>query len=485
MLIPLLGRRHAEERLRQSEDRLRALADGLEGRAACMLDAAGHIVSWSAACERLYGHGAAEIVGRPHTLLHDEESGEGWQRRSDGSRFWGRVAITPVQEVPRSAERFCMVVDDLTRAREAAETGAVLRALLANSPSLVFAKDRDGRYRHVNDRYVRAMGLQPGDILARTDAEVFGHEHAAKHVATDVRILETGEPVEFEESAQHEDGLHTMLVRKFPIRDATGVICGIGGVITDVSARRRAEDEIERLKGELTERSAQIVSANRELESFTYTVSHDLRAPLRHINSFAQLILEESGDRVTPEMARHLGVISRSAVKLGRLIDDLLHFSRMNRLDLRREFVDLNRVVADARRDFEDELGSRRVEWKIGELPTVHADAALMRVVYTQLISNAVKFTRHRDPAVIEIDARAGDRDEVIVRVKDNGAGFDPLFKHKLFGIFQRLHHESEFEGVGIGLATVKRIVERHGGRVWAEGALDAGACIYIALRKA
>lgn len=393
MLIPLgVSRRHAQERLRRSEERFSALVDSLADHAVCILDGSGKISSWTGAAERMYGYPADAILGHPHSILYaraDAERGkpahdldaassrgrfeqEGWQQRRDGSAFWARTVIAPLGSGTHG--EFCMVAQDLTERRGA-----------------------------------------------------------------DERVRE---------------------------------------------GEARLREEVQRLKGELAERASQIVAANRELESFTYTVSHDLRGPLRHINSFAKLIIEESGDKVTPEMGRHLGIISRSAVKLGRLIDDLLHFSRMNRLDLRKEFVDLNRVVAEARREFEDELGSRRIEWKIGELPTVHADGPLMRVVFTQLISNAVKFTRHRDPGVIEIDARPGEKDEVILRVKDNGAGFDPLFKHKLFGIFQRLHHESEFEGVGIGLATVKRVIERHGGRVWAEGALDAGVGIYVALNK-
>jgi light-regulated signal transduction histidine kinase (bacteriophytochrome) len=263
-------------------------------------------------------------------------------------------------------------------------------------------------------------------------------------------------------------------------------------VIQDLSQARlsgeraeRAEQQVEQLSEELAQRRTQLADAQRELESLTYAVSHDMRAPLRHINSFARLILEESGTQINPEMARQLEAIARSAVRLGHLIDDLLHFSRMNRLDLHKEFVDLNRLAAQARSDFEEETASQRVQWRIADLPVVHADAALMRVVFALLLSNALKFTRHRDPAVIEIDAPPAQGDETIIRVRDNGAGFDPLFKHKLFGVFQRLHHESEFEGAGIGLATVKRIIERHGGRVWADGAVDQGASVFIALKKA
>jgi PAS domain S-box-containing protein len=274
------------------------------------------------------------------------------------------------------------------------------------------------------------------------------------------------------------------------LRDAGGNTEGYCRVTHDLTEAQlaleraeRAEAEVARLNAELAQRSAQLDAANRELESLTYAVSHDLRGPLRHINSFARLIMEESGERLSGDTMRHLDIIARSAVKLGRLIDDLLHFSRMSRLDLRREFVDLNRLAAQARNQFEDELASRRVEWQMADLPVVHADPALMRVVFTLLISNAVKFTRGRDPAVIAIDAQA-QNGEIVIRIRDNGAGFDQLFGHKLFGAFQRLHHESEFEGIGMGLATVKRIIERHGGRVWAEGAVDAGASIYIALKK-
>jgi PAS domain S-box-containing protein len=509
MLIPLpSGRRQVEEQLRQSEDRWRALVENIAGHAVCTLDGAGNINGWNAACKDLYGFGADDITGRPLARLYpsDDVAGgkpgldlqkaasqgrseqEGWRLRQNGSLFWGRVAIVALRDASGRPDGYCMVTQDLTGTRAGAlridQCESRLQALMQNAPSPMFIKDMEGRYVHVNDRFARALGLKPHEVLSRTDADVLPPARAAKSAAIDARVVETGLPVEFEETVQHADGLHTLAGRKFPIFDAGGRMAGIGGILRNVTARLRAEQEVRRLNEELVQRNAQISAANRELESFTYTVSHDLRAPLRHINSFARLILEDTGERLGAETARYLNMIARSAVKLGRLIDDLLHFSRMNRLDLRKEFVDLNRIVAEARRNFEDELASRRVEWKLAELPTVHADAALMRVVFTLLISNAVKFTRDRDPAIIEIDSRAGDPDEAVIRVKDNGAGFDPLFKHKLFGIFQRLHHESEFEGVGIGLATVKRIIERHGGRVWAEGAIDAGASVFIALNR-
>ena len=353
--------------------------------------------------------------------------------------------------------------------------------------------DASGQVSRWNPGCEKIHGYRTEQILGRPAATFY--PRAEVEIGTPARVLAVAASngrSEWEGSSLRQDG-STFWARVVvgALRDPSGETEGYCMLTQDVTENRaaaeraeRAEQQIKQLNEELAQRSAQLAAANGELESLTYAVSHDLRAPLRHINSFARLIMEESGERISPDMARHLEAIARSAVRLGGLIDDLLHFSRMNRLDLRKEFVDLNRLAAQARSELEEEPGARRVEWKIADLPMVHADAALMRVVFTLVLSNALKFTRHRDPAVIEIDAPPADTDETVIRIRDNGAGFDPLFKHKLFRVFQRLHHESEFEGAGIGLATVKRIIERHGGRVWAEGAVDEGASIFIALRK-
>lgn len=254
------------------------------------------------------------------------------------------------------------------------------------------------------------------------------------------------------------------------------------------AAARQAEQETERLNAELEQRvhdrTAQLESVNKELESFSYSVSHDLRAPLRHISGFVELLRERIQDTVDDESLRYLATVSQSAVRLGNLIDELLAFSRIGRTDLRTGSVDLSRLVAEIRRDMASDMKGRLIEWTVGEIPSVQGDATLLKLVMSNLLSNAVKFSRDRRPARITIGSlpRQHPQDPVTVFVRDNGAGFDQAYADKLFGVFQRLHTSEEFEGTGIGLANVRRIIQRHGGSTWAEGEVDAGATIYFTL---
>ena len=234
------------------------------------------------------------------------------------------------------------------------------------------------------------------------------------------------------------------------------------------SASASLQDLNNSLEQRVAERTAQLSEANSELEAFSYSVSHDLRTPLRHILGFADLLKRESGEGATPKAARYLKVIGESAERMNRLIDDLLEFSRTSRAELRRGPVDLERLVQSVRADLAPDQGERSVEWRIGSLPAVIGDVGLLRQVFDNLLSNALKYTRTRQTALIEVTARQQGR-EVWLSVRDNGVGFDPEYISRLFGVFQRLHRSDEFEGTGIGLANVRRIVARHGGRVWAE----------------
>ena len=243
--------------------------------------------------------------------------------------------------------------------------------------------------------------------------------------------------------------------------------------------RRRQAVEASLLKSEEA-----LVAANKELEAFSYSVSHDLRAPLRHVAGFVQLLQSNAKGRLDETGARYLEVIAGAAKKMGELIDDLLSFSRTGRAQMHLEAVPLGPLVDECRRELEPETGGRAIEWKIGELPEVAADRALLRQVMANLLGNAVKYSGKKAKAVVEVSSRR-DGKEHVVCVRDNGAGFDMKYADKLFGVFQRLHSQTEFEGTGIGLANVRRIVVRHGGRTWAEGAVDQGAAFYFTLPAA
>ena len=235
---------------------------------------------------------------------------------------------------------------------------------------------------------------------------------------------------------------------------------------------------------ELGERSDQLAAANKELEAFSYSVSHDLRAPLRHVSGFTDLLEKSPGPEFNEQRRRYLRVISESAVKMGELIDALLVFSRMGRAEMLNTRVDLNAIVRQAQRDVMQAEPGRSVEWTLGKLPTVPGDPAMLQLVFTNLLSNALKYSRTQQTATIEVGNGNGAGSESVVYVKDNGVGFDMTYASRLFGVFQRLHRTEDFEGTGIGLANVQRIVLRHGGRVWAESEIGKGATFFVALPK-
>jgi PAS domain S-box-containing protein len=249
---------------------------------------------------------------------------------------------------------------------------------------------------------------------------------------------------------------------------------------------KRAEGEIRILNQELEERvfdrTAELAAANQELEAFAYSVSHDLRAPVRHINGFLELLNKEAGTALDEKSRHYMDTISDASRKMGLLIDDLLSFSRMGHYAMSSQKVELGPLVGDVIRELEPDTVDRTIDWRIDDLPTVEGDTAMLRIVLTNLIANALKFTRTREQARIEFGHIPGHASEAVIFVRDNGVGFDMAYADKLFGVFQRLHRAEDFEGTGIGLANVRRIIARHGGRTWAEGKIDRGATFYFAL---
>jgi signal transduction histidine kinase len=242
-----------------------------------------------------------------------------------------------------------------------------------------------------------------------------------------------------------------------------------------------ARHELEQIAAAERQHAAEMAALNAELEAFSYSVSHDLRAPLRHVTGFAALLQKSAEERLTDTERRYADTIVSAAARMGRLIDDLLSFSRMGRAALQCQRVHLSDVIAEARREVSGAEGPP-VAWTVHPLPDVHADPSLLRHAFVNLLSNAVKYSAGRDDASIEVGVHGVANGEAVVFVRDNGVGFDMQYAHKLFGVFQRLHSSDEFEGTGIGLANVRRIIHRHGGRVWAEGDVNRGATFFVAL---
>jgi light-regulated signal transduction histidine kinase (bacteriophytochrome) len=304
-------------------------------------------------------------------------------------------------------------------------------------------------------------------------------------------VLETGEAnvnAEVGGGPADEHGVvRHWLTSQYPVRGARGALIGIGVVVSEITERKLAEAEIrgmhESLERLVHERTAELEAAFQELDAFSYSVSHDLRAPLRAIGGFSGILVEEYGGVLPPEGRRYLDLVRAGAIRLSRLIDDLLAFARLNRQPLVKRTVDVGVLVRDVIDEVMGDAKERHVEVVLDALPAAAADPVLLRQVFVNLLSNALKYTRRRDPARIEIGAIAGPEGAgATYFVRDDGVGFDMRYAANLFGVFQRYHRAEEYEGTGVGLAIVQRIVVRHGGRVWAESAPDHGATFYFTL---
>ena len=349
--------------------------------------------------------------------------------------------------------------------------------------------DPEGRVRTWNTAVPAIEGYGPEQIVGRHFSYIFSKEdRKAGKPEKCLAIAESKGRFEDEVVLVRKDGSKYWAdVVITTLHDGDGEISGFSKVIRDITERKKAEEEIRKLNAELEDRvfqrTVELEAANKELEAFSYSVSHDLRAPLRHIDGFTEMLARNGGASLSQSNRDLLKVISDSSKQMGQLIDDLLTFSRTGRAELKLMPVEMNGFVKHTVQELAPEVGDRKVSWKIAALPTVQADPVTLRQVMVNLICNALKYSSKRPESKIEIGVKDGRR-ETTFFVRDNGVGFDPRYSSKLFGVFQRLHSAAEFQGTGIGLAIVRRIIARHGGKTWAEGALDKGATFYFSLPK-
>ncbi|HVB38719.1 MAG TPA: PAS domain S-box protein [Vicinamibacterales bacterium] len=381
------------------------------------------------------------------------------------------------------------VVRDVTERRRAEqalrESEARLHAILDNSPAAIYLKDPDGRFLLVNRTLEQLFGRTNAELQGLTDAALHTPDEAARIRADDLAVLGARRAVEAEERVCVGGGERVYMSIKFPIDDGTGAPQALCGISIDITDRTHAEAAVRQLNAALEQRMAELSAANQELEAFSYSVSHDLRAPLRHVAGFAALLERTSAGRLDEQGQRYVRTIAEAAARMGALIDDLLVFSRMGRLELRRTVVPVREVVDEVIAEIRSDCTGRAVDWIIQPLPAVYADRAMLRQALMNLVANAVKYTATRPLATIEIGARPDGPGTAALYVRDNGVGFDMQYADKLFGVFQRLHAADQFEGTGIGLANVRRIVQRHGGRTWAEGVVDGGATFWLTMPSA
>ncbi len=376
--------------------------------------------------------------------------------------------------------------------RSAARAASVLHTV--REPIVLL--DRDLKVQLHNPAFAELYGLDEESSEVRPlDSIGAGawSDAVVRQRLTDV-LLRGRELWDYEhEQRTADDQVRTMLInaRRMPLPDKDDEVVLM--TVSDVTVQRAVQQRVEELNRQLEGKVEQVSEVNRELEAFSYSVSHDLRAPLRHIGGFSDKLARHLGEEADEKSLHYLGVISNSARRMAALIDDLLVYSRLGRAAMRMQAVDMQSLVADTRAMLDANLQSeaeetgvpRQVEWKIAPLPILVSDENMMRQVWLNLLGNAIKYSSNRDPARIEVEYQQQPDGGHLFTVRDNGAGFDMAYAAKLFGVFQRLHKASEYPGTGIGLASVRRVLTRHGGRIWAESAVDQGASFHFLLPPA
>ena len=388
------------------------------------------------------------------------------------------------EELDKYREHLEELVQERTLESEIAKNKA--QQYLDIAGVILVAIDTARKVTLINQKGCEILQSTSAEIVGKDWFETFVPQNIRRDVIENFRQLMSGElePLEYYESPVLTQNGEEKLVawHNVPLRDSEETIIGSLSSGEDITEKKRAETQIMKLNQDLQHRAAALETANKELEGFTYSVSHDLRAPLRHMDGFIELLKKKMGAALDEQGRHYMDTISNAAQKMGRLIDELLSFSRMGRHTISFKQVDLGSIVHDIMGELEPDIAGRTIHWRIGDLPVVRGDDTLLRSVLVDLISNALKFTRPRQQACIEIGSKPGKNSETVIFVRDNGVGFDMAYADKLFGVFQRLHRTEEFEGTGIGLANVHRIIARHGGRTWAEGTPDKGATFFFSL---
>jgi len=416
-----------------------------------------------------------------------------WQhRRKDGEIIECEIISHSLDWGGRGA--VLTVAQNVTERRKAEralrESELRLRRIVDLVPHRIFARNQAGRFLLANRAVAEFWGTEVVQVVGKTFHSLHRYpEEAAQILRNDLEVIESGVPKhKLEERLTNASGeQRILLTTRIPFSDAAWGGQVVLGVSIDITDLKRAEEEIRRLNESLEsrvqERTAQLEEANKELEAFTYSVAHDLRAPLRHMSGFARILVEDYGPALDENARHYLDRVSGGARHMGQLVDDLLNLSRVGRKELSLQLTPLDSLVKSALDELGPELAGREIEWRIRPLPSINCDATLLKQVFVNLLSNAVKYTRTRERAVIEVGQTTHDQQRVVF-VRDNGIGFDMAYSRKLFGIFQRLHSSKDFEGTGVGLAIVQRILQKHGWRIWTEAAINQGATFFFTVES-
>jgi PAS domain S-box-containing protein len=508
-------RRALEIDLRVSESRYREQAELLELTydAVIVRNLNDEITYWNRGAEGLYGWRVEEILGKvPYDLLQTlfpkpraeiaaetMETGywEGQltQRRRDGSVVIVFSRWVLRRDAQGNPSGILESSRDITAKRGAEETqegdaernrvNEISFRLLVEAVKdyAIIGFDPNGMVTSWNEGAERLKGYKAEEIMGQHISRLYAQEDiAAGKLEEELqRAAETGHVKDQGWRVRKDGSRFWAEVVTTALRNPDGKLIGFVKIDRDITARRDSEKRIRDLNLELIEQLDQLGNVNRELEAFSYSVSHDLRAPLRHVDGFARILKDEYSPQIPQEAIRYLDRILDGATQMGQLIDDLLNLAQIGRKELKRKKLQMGSLVKEVMAELPAEAQERSIEWRIEPLPEMNCDPGLVKLVFVNLLANAVKFTRKQAAAVIEVGTRITDGQRAIF-VRDNGVGFDPRYADKLFGVFQRLHRQEDFEGTGIGLVTVQRIVRRHGGEIWAESQVDAGTTFFFTL---
>ena len=498
-----LSRSWAERELRERERSFLSAMDAI-GDAVLTSDSQGRVRFMNRAAEELTGWRQESALGRQSTevveVVNQEVAGAERFRalldfhgtpESDsdheyrllarsGVEHWVTIKATNIAGANDRSIRV-VVMQDITRRKQSEQALRRQADLLDQSQDAIFTWDMDGAISYWNRGAQALYGYSAAEALGRARGELLRTVQPASHEDLE-DVLKRDGRWSGERTRKTKDG------REIVVESLLVVVEEVAGRKTvlqtdrDITERKRTELEIQRLNQELQARVRELIALNEELESFNYSISHDLRAPLRHIDAYTKILLGRT-DLVLPGEARNdLERVRNGALRMGRMVDELLELSRTSRKEPVRQATGLNSLVEEVLFELKPELRDRQIEWRVGELPVTDCDPTLLRQVFANLLDNAAKFTRRRNLAVIEVgqDLSGG---QTVLFVRDNGVGFNMKYADKLFGVFQRLHRREDFEGTGIGLATVKRIIHKHGGRVWVEAEMEKGATFYFTLQ--
>jgi PAS domain S-box-containing protein len=404
--------------------------------------------------------------------------------------MWADVSTSLRYDKDNKPLYFMTTVNDITDLKLAEEVlrndEKRFRELIEALPQLYWTCRVDGPCDYLSRQWVKYTGIPESDQLGYGWLEQLHPEDREKTITAWAEKVKNGTSFDIEFRIRRYDGeYHWFKTRAVPIHDSEGRLIRWLGSNTDIDSIRKAEDQLRNYSKDLEQRvilrTEQLEAANKELEAFSYSVSHDLRAPLRSVHGFTKILLEDYEPILDDEGKRICQIISSSATQMGKLIDDLLSFSRIGRTNMNPSMLDMRSLAKAAYEEISSSDQKLRTKLKLGKLHKVFGDANLLRIIWNNLISNAIKYSSKEKISEIGIKSQI-KYDSIVYSIKDNGVGFDMDYKHKLFGVFQRLHSEAEFEGNGVGLAIVQRIILKHGGKVWAEGEVGKGATFYFSL---